>query len=258
MRLVALAEVDAYGSLLAQVGDELRTPGVHAIPTTSPDSSFAFVTLTPWQRKLGSHVNGYHMGFWPGERSIVTAQYENPEGFIEVSRDRAETRISTHFTLRDFLTHDQAHVWPKYVVVREELIDKLELVLDALRSFGVATQHVVVLSGFRSPHYNSRGNGEGWRQRTSSGRRRPHHRCQPGWQDGGLNRDGRADSTTHRSSTVSLVEHKYPDLVGGLGWQIRRPLRTSTCENPGPWTTWSTRARVCERGGPATMPWLTV
>ena len=222
MRLVALAEVDAYGSLLAQVGDELRTPGVHAIPTTSPDSSFAFVTLTPWQRKLGSHVNGYHMGFWPGERSIVTAQYENPEGFIEVSRDRAETRISTHFTLRDFLTHDQAHVWPKYVVVREELIDKLELVLDALRSFGVATQHVVVLSGFRSPQYNARGNGEGMARSSRHQFGDAADLIIDANRDGrmdDLNRDGRVDfdDTQVIDRAVSLVEHKYPDLVGGLG-----------------------------------------
>lgn len=222
MRLMAPGEVDAYSALLHLPGDALRSPGVHAVPTATPNAPFAFVTLTPWQRKLGSHVNGYHMGFWPGERQVVAAQYENPEGFIEVSREHATTRISTHFTLRDFLTHDQEHVWPKYVVVREELIDKLELVLDALRSFGVATQHVVVLSGFRSPQYNSRGSGEGMARSSRHQFGDAADLIIDANRDGrmdDLNGDGRVDfaDTQVIDRAVSLVEHKHPDLVGGLG-----------------------------------------
>lgn len=222
MRLLALDEIDEYPALVERLGDEIRTPGVHALPLSAGDSTFAVVTLTPWQRKLGSHVNGYHMGFWPGERRIVTANYENPAGFIEVSRERASTRVSTHFTLADFLTHDQAHVWPKYVVVREELLDKLELVLHALRSFGVATQHVRVLSGFRSPQYNARGGGEGMARSSR------HQYGDAADIIIDANRDGRMDDLNHDGHVdfedtrvveraVQLVEHQHPDLVGGLG-----------------------------------------
>jgi uncharacterized protein YcbK (DUF882 family) len=180
------------------------------------------VTLTPWQRKLGSYVNGYHMGFWPGERRAVTANYENPEGFIEVSREDAATRVSTHFTLRDFLTHDQEHVWPKYVLVREELLDKLELTLNALHSFGVATQHVRVLSGFRSPQYNARGGGEGMARASRHQFGDAADLIIDANRDGrmdDLNHDGRVDFEDTRvvERAVQLVEHRHPDLVGGLG-----------------------------------------
>lgn len=222
MRVAGLDEIDAYPAIVRQLGDVVRTPGVHPLPVSNADSSFAFVTLTPWQRKLGSYVNGYNLGFWPGERRIVTAQYENPEGFIEVSREAASTRISTHFALRDFLTHDQEHIWPKYLVVREDLIDKLELVLESLRSFGVATQNVVVLSGFRSPQYNSRGVAEGMAQSSRHQFGDAADIIIDANRDGrmdDLNNDGRVDFDDTRviDRAVELVEHKFPELVGGLG-----------------------------------------
>jgi uncharacterized protein YcbK (DUF882 family) len=222
LRVLALDEIDAYPALVQRLGDVIRTPGVHPIPASHADSSFAIATLTPWQRKLGSYVNGYNMGFWPGERRLVTAQYENPEGFIEVSREAAATRLSTHFALRDFLTHDQEHVWPKYVVVREDLIDKLELVLESLQSFGVATQNVVVRSGFRSPQYNARGVAEGMARSSRHQFGDAADLIIDANRDGrmdDLNNDGRVDfdDTQVIDRAVGLVEHKYPDLVGGLG-----------------------------------------
>lgn len=222
LRTLALDEIDAYPALVQRLGDVIRTPGVHPLPASDTDSSFAIATLTPWQRKLGSYVNGYNMGYWPGERRLVTAQYENPEGFIEVSREAAATRLSTHFALRDFLTHDQEHVWPKYVVVREDLIDKLELVLESLQSFGVATQNVVVLSGFRSPQYNARGVGEGMARSSRHQFGDAADLIIDANRDGrmdDLNNDGRVDfdDTQVIDRAVGLVEHKYPDLVGGLG-----------------------------------------
>ena len=34
----------------------------------------------------------------------------------------------------DFLTHDQQDTWPKYLVLNEKLVDKLELVIDDVPS----------------------------------------------------------------------------------------------------------------------------
>lgn len=222
MRLLSIEEIAAFPSLTRHLGGEIRNPGIHDVAARTPDSRFAFVTLVPWRKKLGSHVNGYHLGLWPGEQRAVSGQYENPEGFIEVTPDNADTRVSTHFTLRDFITHDQAHVWPKYVVLREELLDKLELVLDAMESFGVATQHVVVLSGFRSPQYNARGGGEGMARASR------HQFGDAADIIIDANRDGRMDDLNRDGvvnfadaqvidRAVGLVENKNPDLVGGLG-----------------------------------------
>lgn len=221
-RLMTLGEVADYPTLIDRFGEVVMRPGVRAVETGRHDAAFSFITLTPWQKKLGSYVNGYHLGMWPGERRAMPAGYENPPGFIEVRPEDVETKVSAHFTLGDFITHDQAKVWPKYVVLREELLDKLELVLSSLQSMGVATQHVVVLSGFRSPQYNARGGGEGMAQ----GSRHQYGDAadiiidadRDGRMDD-LNRDGRVDflDTQVIDRAVALVEQKYPELVGGLG-----------------------------------------
>ena len=99
------------------------------------------------------------MGFWPAERRklLSTAAYANPEGFIEVTPENADTHVSEHFRLRDFLTHDQQGVWPKYLVLRAPLVDELELVISQLEARGTPVRHMSVMSGFRTPQYNARG-----------------------------------------------------------------------------------------------------
>lgn len=222
-RLLDREEVDAYPLLAERFGDSARAPGVRAFDTGRADgSSFAFITLTPWDRKLGSYVNGYHVGLWPGERHAMPSNYNNPAGFIEVTPENVMTKISSHFALRDFVTHDQETVWPKYVVLQEALLDKLELVLGALQSMGVSTRHVVVLSGFRSPQYNARGASEGMAQASRHQYGDAADLIIDADHDGrmdDLNYDGRVDfrDTEIIDRAVGLVEHKYPELVGGLG-----------------------------------------
>src|SRR5919204_247378 len=89
------------------------------------------------------HCVRYFIGNWPAERvrrkgrvgppKAPADRYANPAGFIEVTPQNEDTYVSDHFRLRDFLTHDQGNVWPKYLVLNERLIDKLELVVAELQ-----------------------------------------------------------------------------------------------------------------------------
>ena len=223
-RLLAPEAALALAPLVRQFGETaLRGPGVLTVQDGQRGAApFAFITLRPWGQKRGAYVGGYHVGWWPGERRAAPQGYALPAGFIEVTQANRDTRLSSHFRLRDFVTHDQHNVWPKYVVLREALLDKLELVLAEMAQGGVPARHVVVLSGFRSPQYNTRGAGEGMA---------PASRHQYGDaadviidddRDGrmdDLNRDGRVDyaDTDVIERAVERVERRYPDLVGGLG-----------------------------------------
>lgn len=224
VRIIGTDQVDDYPGLSRRFGAAVKRPGIRPIDTgrRGDDGSFAFVTMAPWRQKVGSHINGYHVGFWPGEIKLATAKYDNPAGFIEVTRDNVNTPLSTHFRLGDFLTHDQKHVWPKYVVIREELLDKLELILDALQAYGVATHHVVVLSGFRSPQYNARGVSEGMARSSRHQFGDAADIIIDANRDGrmdDLNQDGRVTFADVQviDRAVQLIEKKYPELVGGLG-----------------------------------------
>lgn len=203
--------------------EDTATPGIYPVHDSSLSRPFAFIALYPFDAKRGETLGGYRVGFWPGERRRVSAAYANPAGFIEVTPENEDTRISEHFRLRDFLTHDQADIWPKYLVLREALIDKLELVITELEAEGHPVRHMTVMSGFRTPQYNATGGITSGRAELS---RHMYGDASDVFVDNDhdgrmddLNHDGRVD---YRDAQVIVaaaerVERAHADLVGGGG-----------------------------------------
>ena len=213
------------GALEQLFGDSLlRTPGVHAVRDSGAASGFALITMRDFAEKLGGKIGEYRMGFWPAERRKALATvYANPEGFIEVTPENADTHVSEHFRLRDFLTHDQQGVWPKYLVLRAPLVDKLELVISQLEARGTPVRRMRVMSGFRTPQYNARGGEKSGRSRVS---RHMYGDAADVFVDNDgdgrmddLNRDGRIDSRDARVilDAVEQVERMHGELAGGVG-----------------------------------------
>jgi hypothetical protein len=213
------------GVLERLFGDSLlRTPGVHARRDSGGSESLALITMRDFAEKLGGKIGEYRMGFWPAERrrALATA-YANPEGFIEVTAENADTHVSEHFRLRDFLTHDQQGVWPKYLVLRAPLVDKLELVISQLEANGTPVRRMSVMSGFRTPQYNARGGERTGRSKIS---RHMYGDAADVFVDNDgdgrmddLNRDGRIN---YRDAQVILnaveqVERRHGELAGGVG-----------------------------------------
>jgi hypothetical protein len=213
------------GMLERLFGDSLlRTPGVHEVQDSTGGLSLALITMRDFAEKLGGKIGAYRMGFWPGERrKFLATAYANPAGFIEVTPENADTHVSEHFMLRDFLTHDQEGIWPKYLVLRSPLVDKLELVISQLEARGTPVRRMSVMSGFRTPQYNARAGERGGRSKVS---RHMYGDAADVFVDNDgdgrmddLNRDGRID---YRDAQVILdaveqVERMHGDLVGGVG-----------------------------------------
>lgn len=223
VRLLGASEVEQVTGLKELFGAEtIARPAVLGMATADDPEAFSFITLRPWREKRGAYVGPYRMGWWPGERAVVAANYENPVGFIEVTPENKSTRLSAHFKLGDFLTHDQDRVWPKYMVLREALLDKLELVLASMQAQGVPTQNVRVLSGFRAPYYNAglvaEGAARASRHQFGDASDIVIDNNRDGRMDD-LNGDGRLDfrDTEVILRAVERVERMYPELVGGLG-----------------------------------------
>lgn len=196
--------------------------GVYA--ATDSAGPFHFITMRPFSDKVKGRIGAYRIGMFPSEaRSARSAAYRNPEGFLEVTATNRDTPISEHFRLGDFLTKDQATVWPKYLVLREPLIDKLELVLAELRAAGVPARRLQVMSGFRTPQYNAQGVGAGGR---ASDSRHQYGDAADVYVVNGdrdwmsdLNGDGRVDTRDAKvlADAAERVERAHPDLVGGIG-----------------------------------------
>ena len=223
-RFVARGAPSLEIPILAQLfGDSaLQQPGVH--PLMDASRSFSLITMLPFSAKHSGRIGTYRIGSWPGERRAPrSAEYANPEGFIEVTAQNESTYVSDHFRLADFLTHDQQDTWPKYLVLNERLIDKLELVIEDLNAHGVRVEHLSVMSGFRTPEYNRQGVGEGGRARDS---RHQYGDAADVFVDNegrgrmdDLNHDGRVDYRDARviRDAVDRVEAAHPELVGGVG-----------------------------------------
>lgn len=220
---LALREDPALRALLADAA--LEAPGVHSLSVPGLDGNpLVVVTMAPFAKGAsGNRLQGYRVGRWPaGKRGVGDAGYRAPAGYIRVTPENASTPVSKRFQLRDFLTHDQQAVWPKVLVLRPVLVDKLELIGDELERSGLPGR-LHVMSGFRTPQYNAQGVG-------AKGGRASESRHMYGDaadifvdadHDGrmdDLNGDGRV---TVRDAQVLFaaaerVEESHPGMVGGL------------------------------------------
>ena len=223
LRFAALSRAEAVelpGFLDVFGETALHSPG--SLPVRSSTGDFTLFVLVPFAAKHGEYLNGYRLGQWPAEKWIMARNYFNPDGFVEVTPRNEGLPLSAHFTLGDFVMHDQSAVWPKYVVLEEKLIDKLELILQDLSAHGHPADHVVVLSGFRAPYYNELGESEGMARASRHQFGDAADIIVDDNQDGrmdDLNGDGRLDLRDMRPLTdaIARVERAYSELVGGLG-----------------------------------------
>jgi uncharacterized protein YcbK (DUF882 family) len=223
LRFAALtaAEAAALPGFIDVFGEEaIRTPAVRQVPERA--DSFALVTQASFAAKIGGRVNGYRLGEWPAERWLMAQNYFNPDGFVEVTPSNASLSLSEHFVLGDFVTRDQQQQWPKYVVLEEKLIDKLELVVRELAAAGHRADSVIVLSGFRAPYYNDRGFDEGMARASRHQYGDAADIIIDSDGDGrmdDLNGDGRVDlrDIAPITSAIARIEERYAEFVGGLG-----------------------------------------
>jgi hypothetical protein len=176
--------------------------------------------LVPFEAKEDGRINGYRIGTYLAER--LGARYRTPEGFLEVRPEDLPIRLTRHFRVADFVTHDGQQTWPRYVALEPRLLDKLELVLSkvqdvaGLDSLGGAPLSVRVNAGFRTPAYNKTVPG--------SAKDSQHQYGDAADVAIDANADGRVDRADTKlvALAVSEVERENPDLAGGLGLYTSR------------------------------------
>jgi hypothetical protein len=132
-------------------------PGFYPIHVVSDDQRDsltiqAFV-LVPYTQLRGEYLNGYRIGRYPARPLRGLAIYRPPTGFIEVTRANENAYVSPHFQLKQFLCK-QGGTYPKYVVLNEELLQRLEGLLTLANASGYHVSTFHVMSGYRTPAYN--------------------------------------------------------------------------------------------------------
>lgn len=128
---------------------------VEVLNANSSDTLFpiaAFV-LIPFDSLKNGILNKYPIGAYPTNKYKKLDSYSKPMGFIEVTDENKTTQLSTHFQLQQFLCK-QSSQFPQYVVIKPELLKKLELIVVNLQQNGMAISTLHMMSGYRTPIYN--------------------------------------------------------------------------------------------------------
>lgn len=111
----------------------------------------AFV-LVPYRRQ--ETLAGYRIGrYQQTGLAIQDANYAVPRGFVEVTSANMSTPVAPHFTLGQFVAK-QSSGYPKFLLLQERLLLKLELLLDSVQARGINATTFQVMSGYRTPFYN--------------------------------------------------------------------------------------------------------
>lgn len=123
----------------------------------SRETFTAFVTV-PLSRAKNGYVNGYRVGKYPTLPQSVSRSARStallPAGFIRLDAQSAQMPISRSFTLGQFAVKDGARA-EKFMMLSPRLLEKLETIVDELNRQGYAADGLRIMSGYRTPAYNS-------------------------------------------------------------------------------------------------------
>lgn len=133
-------------------------PGHYPITISDGTSGETFTlnvfVMHPFSAIEDGKLNGYRIGQYPDKPLRGLDAYKKPLGFIAVNDETKDVQISPHFTLGQFICKQTTNVSERYVVLRPELLKKLETAVDLLEDDGFSPDTLFIMSGYRTPFYN--------------------------------------------------------------------------------------------------------
>lgn len=132
-------------------------PGLYPVRVTQSETNdsilFNVFVMVPANKAKNGYLNGYKIGEYPAPKKKNAVIYEAPKGFIEITKQNKNTLVAPHFKLSQFLCKQEGS-YPKYIVLREGLLHKLESVLEKINEHGYRSESLSIMSGYRTPYYN--------------------------------------------------------------------------------------------------------
>ena len=131
--------------------------GVYQLKVKNPAggtvADFSAFVMAPSKAVRAGVLNEYQIGFYPDTPLKGNPIYIPPKGFIEVTKDNEDTKVSPNFRVKEFLTKQKSG-YPKYLVLDERLVFLLEAIGAHLEPRGWDAGDIFVMSGYRTPYYN--------------------------------------------------------------------------------------------------------
>ncbi len=139
--------------------------GLYQLEIFNTEKTYSFTlnvfVMIPASDQKGEYLNGYRIGNYPERAFRGLPEYTKPVGFIEVTRENQDVFVSSHYQIKQFICKQQPDHWPKYILMRPQILLKLELLLAKLNDAGIETYTLFLMSAYRTPYYNRTiGNGK--------------------------------------------------------------------------------------------------
>lgn len=207
-------------------------PGVYCATVTDKSSGTTMLlhgmVKTPYDG--GGKLEGYKIGEYKKEPLNGNPRYGFPSGFVKVTAKNADTWVSPHLQLKQFLCK-QSSSYPSFVLLESRLLLKLETLLAKLREGGVAGNSLYITSAFRTPHYNrALGNTTDYSRHLYGDAADIFVDKNDDYRLDDLNKDGKVDDmdAKHLSRLVEEVSKSLPKYFsGGLGFYAFKKERTA-------------------------------
>ncbi len=122
-------------------------------PSGDTLADFSAFVMVPSKSVRQGVLNQYQIGFYPDTPLKNNPIYVPPKGFVEVTRENEDTKVSPNFRIKEFLTKQKSG-YPKYLVLDERLVYLLEAIGAHLEPRGWDAGDIFVMSGYRTPYYN--------------------------------------------------------------------------------------------------------
>jgi len=109
--------------------------------------------LTPRSEFEDGWIGSFRVGRYPSSPLGGNPIYLPPPGLVKVTEANRDVRVSPRFRIGQFVSKQSPNL-PSYLILRTQLLLKLEVLLDALTERGYSARSFHVMSGYRTPHYN--------------------------------------------------------------------------------------------------------
>lgn len=135
-----------------------KKPGLTRVIIESPDKkqrmTINVFVKVPADEVQGGKLKYYHIGHYPTPSQIKDSKhYIVPDGFVKVTPENENIKISPHFSLKEFVSKQRSK-HPKYLFLQNKLLLKLEKIRKEMILENIPVKNMVVMSGYRTPYYN--------------------------------------------------------------------------------------------------------
>ncbi|MEZ4647726.1 MAG: D-Ala-D-Ala carboxypeptidase family metallohydrolase [Candidatus Eisenbacteria bacterium] len=115
--------------------------------------SLLLMITVPLDRMSGTKLDGYEVGHYPDTPLRGLATYQTPKGLIRMTPEDVHRKVSPTSELGQFVCKQDGG-FPKFLLVRPKLLQKLERILEHVNAQGIPAPTFHLMSGYRTPHYN--------------------------------------------------------------------------------------------------------